>query len=100
MLDTLIEAQFAPYVGEKFRVQLAPSTVLELELVEVSRIDPKGGRAAGRREPFSVLFRGPLETPLSQRTYTLAHEQMGVLDLFLVPIAPDDDGRYYEAVFA
>ena len=56
---------------------------------------PRGGK----REPFSIVFRGPHDSPIGQGTYKIGHDKMGAFDLFLVPIAPDKDGRYYEAVF-
>jgi hypothetical protein len=69
--------------------------MVELELVEVT----DGGAAAGQVERFSALFRGPLETFLPQRTYALEHEQLGNVELFIVPVRQDSEGFYYEAVF-
>jgi hypothetical protein len=36
---------------------------------------------------------------LPQRIYRLEHEQMGPLELFIVPVGPDGDGLGYEAIF-
>ena len=47
-----------------------------------------------------IVFRGPTEPSLPQRVYRLVNAEMGTLELFLVPIAPDAEGLYYEAVFA
>jgi hypothetical protein len=75
-------------------------------LVEVK---PLGPRTAGAgedqsklesREPFSVLFRGRHEPSLSQGIVRVANETMGVFDeIFVVPVAEDEHGRYYEALF-
>ena len=52
------------------------------------------------RQPFSLLFLGPpSDHYLPQRTYRLAHAQMGDLDIFLVPLGPVDRRMQYEAIF-
>ena len=50
-------------------------------------------------ENFSLEFLGPLDAPLVQGIYRLANEQMGDMDIFLVPIARESAGTVYEAVF-
>ena len=49
-------------------------------------------------EAGGPLFRIPGETVLGQSTYTLEHPEIGRLDLFLVPVARDEQGVQYEAV--
>lgn len=49
---------------------------------------------------YSLVFRGAADRPLQQGTYTLAHSEIGGIDLFLVPIGPADDALQYEAVFS
>jgi hypothetical protein len=49
-------------------------------------------------ERFSIYFHGPAENFLPQDTYRVTHDQMGNLDLFLVPIAGDELGFRYETV--
>ena len=62
-----------------------------MELIEVTEI----ARESGGRAPFSLVFeRGP-SPPLPQRIYRIEHEDVGTLEIFLVPIAIDR----YEAVF-
>jgi hypothetical protein len=53
-----------------------------------------------RRQPFSLVFRGPGEELLPQSTYLLEHPELGALQIFLVPISRDEGGARYEAVFA
>lgn len=52
------------------------------------------------QEQFAIVFRGPLDAFLAQRTYQMEHPRMGTFDLFLVPIKRDEDGFLYEACFA
>lgn len=54
------------------------------------------------REPFSIIFMGPHQPILPQAIRRLRHPDLGVLDLFLVPVGPDKDntGIQYEAIFS
>ena len=45
------------------------------------------------------MFRGPGEPVLAQRIYPLDNQTLGRLEIFLVPIGPDDEGMRYQAVF-
>jgi len=56
-------------------------------------------REQGVREPFLLLFSGPLEPFLEQHMYTLQHDELGMIEMFLVPVKQDENGYYYEAVF-
>lgn len=88
-------AQFEPLVGSAFTLRLGESGSLTAQLIEARRGDwaPPEGRA-----PFSLTFEAP-EPALPQRIYRLEHEQMGGLDIFLVPVARTATGLQYEAVF-
>jgi hypothetical protein len=97
-VSLLTVSHFEPHIGSNFR--LHADDVLEVELVEA---DDVGGRSGvtpeGSRAPFSVVFPGPRDPVLPQRIYRLEHDELGTLDLFLVPIGRDDSGVRYEAVF-
>ena len=90
-LESLTVDDFAPLLHERFRVEPGEAPPFDLELVEVSEIE----REPGGRAPFSVVFEGGPSPPLPQRIYRVEHEGLGILDIFLVPIAIDR----YEAVF-
>jgi hypothetical protein len=74
---------------------------VEATLIEVTEFDALSppDRQQAKRTPFSLVFRCGKETPLPQGTYTVEHERMGTLEIFLVPIGPDEGGLCYEAVF-
>jgi hypothetical protein len=79
---------------------MGAGAVIELELVEVTA--PRQGadpRADPSGRPFSLLFRGRADLVLPQRIYSLAHPQLGTLEIFLVPVERDSSGVQYEAVF-
>ncbi len=88
---------FAPLVGERFGIHTERSSLLEAELISA---EPCGGRVAGGRAPYSIVFRGPSQPVLAQRIYRIEHAVLGSFELFIVPIGPDQSGMRYEAVFA
>ena len=97
MLGELKIGDFSERVGDVFRV-VEPAAELELTLIEatdLSREDAPGPR----RRPFSLIFRGPLRPLLVQRIWPLEHAALGRLEMFIVPIGPDEKGMRYEAVF-
>jgi hypothetical protein len=89
---------FSGHVGEKFRIVAEEVDGWELELIEATPIKTQETRH--KRPPFSLVFRGPMEPVLNQQIVPLEHDSMGKLDIFLVPIGPDEDGMQYEAVFS
>lgn len=99
MLDPLTPATFGPAVGESFTVELdADALDVELRLDRLVELPSTPG--APRAQPFTLTFLGPAGQHLPQGTYRLHHEDLGELDVFLVPLGPLADGRHqYEAVF-
>jgi hypothetical protein len=96
MTAPLTEAEFSKHVNTKFRV--VSEQPIELELTEVKGYLSKAHEQSGM-ERFSAFFNGPREPFLRQHVYALEHDRMGAFELFLVPIAKDEDGFRYEAVF-
>jgi hypothetical protein len=82
---------FAPLRGERFRIAAGDAAPFDAELVEVTEIP----REPGGRVPFSLVFEGGPTPPLPQRIYHVEHDDLGAIEIFLVPIAADR----YEAVF-
>lgn len=96
MLEQLTRDQFVECLDDTFQIALESSR-LDLTLV---RADKLGGDAPSRqRQPFSLIFAGPREPVLPQRTYRFEHARLGVLDIFIVPVGPDERGMRYEAIF-
>jgi len=98
MLQELTPASFEAHLNTPFQVEVGGSAPFELILSEVKLHEPHPGP---RAQPFSVYFSGPGSPLLRQQIYKVAHEQMGELDIFLVPIGPHPKrgGMVYEAVF-
>ena len=99
MPETLTVETFAAHLEEPFAIDLGTEIEpLVLTLIEAEPIET-GQDLGARRAPFSLVFRGPGELVLDQRIYPLDNEALGRLEIFLVPIGPDDEGMRYESVF-
>jgi len=98
-LNTITLEDFEPCLGQTFLVTPENAEGLELELTQVKPLGDAGPKA-GVRQPFSLLFRGPLEPVLAQQQYPIENSTLGDLSLFLVPIGPDENGSMlYDATF-
>jgi len=91
MLQDLTVERFRPLLDSRFRIVPEGAPTFEVELVEVTEIP----REPGGRAPFSLVFQGGPDPPLPQRIYRVEHDELGKLDIFLVPL----DADRYEAVF-
>jgi hypothetical protein len=101
MLDRVTHADFEPLRGAAFAADLPTAPGVGLELVEARPLRPPprpGGSAA--RQPFALTFRARTPAYVPQGTYPIAHDRLGRLDVFLVPVGRDDDGLLLEAVFS
>jgi hypothetical protein len=93
MTEILRKAAFAPCLNDPFLICMRETETVELRLVEIS------DASTARMESFSLVFRGPLEKPFAQGTYSAEHAGLGIFPLFLVPVSRAADGMRYEAVF-
>ncbi len=94
MIDALHYEDFAPHVNTKFRARLGEAPVMEIELISVEDKSP-----SPRQEQFVLTFVAPLEAPTQQNLFNIEHEHLGEGVIFLVPIAKENRGVIYEAVF-
>jgi hypothetical protein len=80
-----------------FIIQLEGMESISLELVNVTEAGPPSRPDV--RTPFSLHFLGPVSPRyLRQHIYRFEHEQMGMLDLFIVPLGPENGRMRYEAI--
>ena len=57
-----------------------------------------GKDVGGAIRSFSLVFH--LQEYLPQKMYRVIHEQSGVMEIFLVPMEPDEQGHRMEAIFS
>ena len=98
MRPNLTHKDFEAFLNQKIKVHHG-TVPLEFALIESRRLN-SAGRPDDQREPFYLLFRGPILPILPQRMYKFDFGELGILEMFIVPIGPEGDGMRYEAVFA
>ena len=94
MLENWTKELFKQSMNSRFEIDVPGRGRQNLELVGLT--DHPSSPAV---VSFSILFRGPLELPFGQGSYSIYHAGMGQADLFLVPVGRETDGMRYEAVF-
>jgi hypothetical protein len=100
----LARSAFAGHVGDVFRIRGESAGVAALQLFKVrdlrsAQAQAARGRSLDPERSFSLLFRGPPDRALDQATYDFEHDRMGRFALFIAPMRPEQDARYYEAIF-
>ena len=93
----LTAATFEPHIGTVFTIANDDGDV-PLTLASVHR-EPEQPHAP-RPDPFSLTFTAPEGYGFTQGMFTLRHDALGTLDIFLIPRAPLKDRlSRLEAVF-
>lgn len=94
MSEALTRDDFSGCLGSLFRIAPASAGQLELTLQQVSELASCPGQ-----ESFSIILHGPVERLLQQGMYAFEHERIGLREIFIVPVARDEQGISYEAIF-
>lgn len=99
--STLTRARFGAHVGSDFVVQTRGGSTLMLRLVSVDDVpNAAAGGVEGAEDTFVARFEDWSGILLSQGTYTVSHDSLGRLRLFIVPVGqPTARAQSYEAVF-
>lgn len=104
-MEQLTLETFQPHAGSTFQLIIDEQPVLDLVLAEVEDLSrPNRSRRQDdrvRTSPFSLIFHGPLSPVANQQSFDLQHEQLGRLNIFLVPVGPDTsrEKMCYQAIF-
>lgn len=85
-------------LNQLFTLELNAASTCQLELISIDK--HPGSTTVGDHEAFSVVFRGDSNAVLDQQIYRISNDTLGDMELFIVPIGPDDKGMCYEAVFS
>lgn len=88
------ELAFKEHVGSIFEVVDFPPSPFELMMTKVVE-----HAKSEHQEAFSVFFLGPADRFMPQGTRKIKNEQLGELEVFLVPVGKTDNGFEYEAAF-
>ncbi|MEZ5581635.1 MAG: hypothetical protein R3F37_01575 [Candidatus Competibacteraceae bacterium] len=95
MLETIKNEEFAALDNTPFDLE-AGGHRHAVRVAEIRRFEPHSERPEA---PFAVILSASLDCRLPQGTYRLHHPTRGPLDLFMVPLGPDDGAMRYEIVF-
>jgi hypothetical protein len=90
---------FKPLTGSQFVVKQVGGESVDMTFTLMTATALVGGYALAKRGAFSLTFNGPRQPIYRQNTFTLVHEKLGELSIFMVPIGTNSDGCLYEAVF-
>lgn len=88
---------FEPCIDDAFRLEFVDHPPVDLTLVEAA--PGPWQREDGGRVAFRLEFTGPPEPLLEQRTYRMQHDELGTIEIFIVPIGRDEKAATYEAIF-
>lgn len=94
-MELLTLEHFAGCVNETFAVEF-DGMQMEFVLVEAR---PLTGHREAARAPFSLLFRNAAPIVFPQQIFSMHHQRVGQVGIFLVPIAQERAGFLYQAVF-
>lgn len=95
-MELLTLEHFAGCVNETFSAALNDMDV-DFVLVEARPLPNPAQQAA--RQPFSLLFRNTAAFLFPQQIYPMRHPRIGEVGIFLVPVAQEQAGFLYQAVF-
>ena len=98
MSKQLVYEDFADKVEPMFVLSQQGVPAIPLTLAEAAPLQ-LGAARPDIRLPFSLTFLAKDPRVLPQRTYRMEHDDLGVLEIFLVPTAKDAHGVTYQATF-
>lgn len=97
MTELLTHESFEPHTGTVFAIAVEDHRD-ELTLSDVQVMPEAKGY---QRRPFTLIFKGARnDAVFDGRLYPLEHAEMGTVEIFLAPLARNQDGTFqYQAVF-
>jgi len=92
---------FSRHCGPGWTLRADAARTLDVQLLAAEALPAPGGPApaGGGAQGFSLVFQTPPGEAISQGTYEFAHEGLGRMQIFVVPIGADDEGMRIQAIF-
>jgi len=87
----------------EFKNQTIPLTHAEGEMMlTLTEVCATGSEPSpvSKRQPFSLIFKATADGTLPQGIYPLNFGNDTVLDIFIVPLKPNDSHSIYQAIFS
>jgi hypothetical protein len=95
MLENITHEAFEALIGQTVELE-AGDIAFPAEVASVRVLKQSPG---AQRQAFSVELQSHAAKNHGQQIYRLSHDDLGVLDLFMVPIGAGEKGIRYEIVF-
>lgn len=89
---------FEKLVGEHMLVEGDEGQSQPMKLIEVET-GQDGGRPAGMRKPFSLLFQSDQANALPQRRRLISHQEFGSMSVLIVPVGDPKRQGLHEVIF-
>ena len=101
MTDQFTLERFQPYVNDTFQLTTISGQSLQANLIEAVAVGspPAPNNGVTERQAFSLIFHIADAAYLEHQIFTLTHDTLSEMALFLVPIGQDSKGVKYEAMF-
>ena len=94
MADMPNKEDFGAHLNSSFTIHTGEGETVKAKLIEIRDCSNE------QVEAFSLLFKGPKNTPIPHDTQKVKHAKLGELSLFIGPVVyHKTDGTYYETVF-
>lgn len=97
-MELLTLDHFARHVDQTFSAVINDGEV-PFVLVEARALNPSQLPPGATRAPFSLLFRNSSAFLFPQQIYLMRHADIGEVGIFLVPVAREQAGFLYQAIF-
>lgn len=94
MLEQLNIEDFSKNLNTKFKFYRADDEIFEGELVEVWEL-----KNDNTLYSYAIEFLLPGDFGFDQRIIKIEHDELGTMELFIVPVWKNDLGIRYEAIF-
>ncbi|MDD5698329.1 MAG: hypothetical protein PHH77_06905 [Victivallaceae bacterium] len=88
------QPEFKKFLNKVFHAKLEDGSSCKLTLKEVTDV-----KETEMTRSFSLLFHGPKEKFLEQKTYKLGNNEYGEKQIFIVPVGESENAFHYQAVF-
>lgn len=95
-LSTLTVADFEPHLNTAFQIHYGQGETLGVTLVEAKT---RGTGLPDQRHGFALLLQSTINNYLQQGIYHITHEALEPMELFIVPVGPNQTGMRYEIIF-
>lgn len=94
MTKEITRDEYAACLNTDFMVEVSPELKVSMKLTEVTELSERF-----HQQSFSLIFTAPDNTLAGQGQFSVEHETLGTIELFMVPIGKDSKGMLFQSLF-